>query len=160
MKPGCPREEQTFAAIRSSTISPEIAAHAQRCPACSEVLLVAEFLQKTAALTDHERAALPDPAFIWQKARRQATQQAVRVALRPIRFMKIIAILAFACSPWLRFVLPAARELAASWSKAFDFNLAFFSMPWPIANDAALLLGLSGTILLLGLSSWYMLRQE
>jgi predicted anti-sigma-YlaC factor YlaD len=159
----CEKEDQISAAIRSGqkTIGPEIAAHAQHCPACSETLLVAEFLQTNVALADHERATLPDPRPIWQKARRQATQQAVRVALRPIRFMKIIAIVAFACSPWLRWLLPIGRELAASCSKAFDLNLTFVSRPWPVtANEAMLLLGLSGTILILGLSSWFMLRQE
>jgi len=157
----CEQEDQTAAAIRSGAIGDEIAAHAEHCPACAETLLVAEFLRTNDALSDHERTALPDPAIIWQKARRQANQQAVRVALRPIRFMKIVACIAFACSPCLHWLLPIGRELTASWWKAFDLNLAYVSKPWPAtATEAALLLGFSGTIVLLALSSWYMLRQE
>jgi len=162
----CEREDQTAAVIRSGTIGDDIgdhtAAHAQRCPVCAEILLVGEFLHANAALAHHERTTLPDPAILWQKARRQATQQAVRRAVRPIRFMKIIACVAFACAPWLRSLLPMARELAVPWSKAFDLNLAFLSKPWPAtAGQLTFLVGLSGTtILLLALSSWYMLRQE
>ena len=158
----CEREDQTAAAIRSATITDEIAAHAQHCPICAEILLVGECLHANAALAHHEPNTLPDPAILWQKARRQATQQAVRRALRPIRFMKIVACIAFACTPWLRSWLPMARELVAPWSKAFDLNLAFLSKPWPAtAGQLTFLVGLSGTaILLLALSSWYMLRQE
>jgi len=171
-RPICEREDQTAAAIRSGligggtidggTIGDEIATHARGCPICAEILLVGEFLHANADLADHERTLLPDPAILWQKTRRQATQQAVRRALRPIRFMKIIACVAFACAPWLRWLLPMARELAAPWSQAFDLNLAFLSKPWPAtASQSTLLVGLSGTtILLLALSSWYMLRQE
>ena len=162
MKPGCQREEQTSAAVRGGEkkISPEIAAHAQHCPACSEILLVSEFLQNN-ALADHELSALPDPRLIWQEARRRANQEATRLALRPIRFMQIIAVVAFASSPWLRWLLPMGREFAASWFRAPDFNLVFVSRVWlPAANQAIFLLGFAVATILLSLSSWYMMRQE
>jgi hypothetical protein len=157
----CKREEQTSAAVRSGTISDEIAEHYRQCPVCSEVLLVAEFLQTNAILAADERTSLPDPARVWQKAQHRATEQAVRRALRPIRFMKLIACVAFLCSPWLRWLLPLGRELSASWSKVFDLNLNFASKPWPFSpSEITFLIGLSGTIVLLALSSWYMLREE
>jgi len=157
----CEREDQTVAAIRSGAIDDETASHAQRCPACSDILLVSEFLREDGALADHEQTALPDASHIWEKARLRAQQEAVRLALRPIRFMKIIAIAAFACSPWLRLLLPIGREFVASWSRAFDFNFAFVLRVWPAStNEAVMLLGSSGTIILLALSSWYILRQE
>lgn len=156
----CEREQQTASAILDGTIPPEIAAHAERCLACSEIMLVAQFL-RTNALSDQERTAVPDPQRIWHKAQHEARQQALRKALRPIRFMKFAACVAFACSPWLRWLLPLGQELSASWSKAFDFNLASISRPWPAtATEATLLFGLSGTIILLALSSWFMLREE
>jgi hypothetical protein len=157
----CEREDQTAAAIRSGAVHDEIASHARHCPACSDILLVSEFLREDCALADHEQTALPDPSHIWQKARLRSRQEAVRLAMRPIRFMKIIAIVAFACSPWLRLLLPIGREFAASWSKAFDLNLAFVSKVWPAAaNQAAILLSFGAATILLSLSSWYMLRQE
>jgi len=156
----CEREDQTSAAIRSGAIGQETAAHARQCPVCSEILLVSEFLQEGMALADHERTTLPRATGIWQKARLRANDEAVRLALRPIRLMKVVAVIAFALSPWLR-LLPITRALATSWSKAFDLNFAFFPKIWSVtANQAVILLGCSGTILLLGLSSWYMLREE
>lgn len=156
----CEKEGQTSAAIQGGTVSPEIASHAQHCAVCSEILLVGEFLRKDVGVSVHE-VPLPDPNLIWQKAQRRATQEAVRRALRPIRFMKIIAFIAFVCSPWLRWLLPVGRELSASWSKAFDVNLAFVSKAWPATeSEVMLLVGFSGTIILLALSSWYMLREE
>ena len=157
----CEWEEKTAAAIDCGTIDEEVASHAEHCPVCSEILLLSDTLRATAALTRHELSALPDPARIWQKARRQAVDDAVRKALRPILFMKIVAVGAFAASPWLRWLLPIARKLASSWWKTFDLNLAFAPKIWPVdVNQAVIFLGCSGTILLLGLSSWYMLREE
>jgi predicted anti-sigma-YlaC factor YlaD len=156
----CEREAQTAAAVHSGTIDHEIAAHARQCPVCSDILLVNEFLRENAAL-DQERTALPDAGLIWQKAQSRANQQAMRLALRPIRFMKIIAVVAFACSAWLRLLLPIGKELLASWSRSLDLNLGFASKIWPtMANESTILLASSGTLVLLGLSSWYMLRQE
>jgi hypothetical protein len=157
----CEREDQTAAAIRNGAIDDETASHVQHCPACSDILLVGEFLREDGPPADHEQTALPDASHIWQEGRLRAHQEAVRLAIRPIRFMKIIAIVAFAFSPWLRLLLPIGRELAASWSKAFDLNLAFVSKVWPpAANQAAILLVFGAATILLSLSSWYMLRQE
>ena len=62
----CEREDQTAAAVRNATVDRETALHAQRCPACSEILLVAEFLCDRSTLTDRERTVLPDAAPIWK----------------------------------------------------------------------------------------------
>lgn len=157
----CEREEQTSAAIRNGTIDPAAAAHAQQCPFCSDILLVSEFLRQGSALTDRERNALPDATRIWQAARVRANQQAVHLALRPIRLMKVVAVLAIVFSPWLHLLLPFARELASSWSKTFDINFAFVPKIWPVSpNQALILLGFVGTTILLGLSSWYLVHQE
>lgn len=157
----CGREDQTAATIRNGAIDDETASHAQHCPACSDILLVREFLRADCFLADHEQSALPDASHIWQKARSRAQQEAVRLAMRPIRFMKIIAIIAFACSPWLRLLLPIGREFAVSWSRTLDFNFAVVSKVWPAAaNQAVILLGFGSATILLSLGSWYMLRQE
>jgi hypothetical protein len=157
----CEREDQTAAAVRAGTIDPEIASHARQCAACAEVALVTEFLRDGDTLAEHEQIPMPDAGLIWAKANLRATQEVVRMVLRPIRFMKIIAVIAFACSPWLRLVLPVVRQPSSSWSRALDFNVAFAPKLWPVmANDSTILLASTSTLVLLGLSSWYMLRQE
>jgi hypothetical protein len=157
----CEREDHTEAAARTGMIDPEIASHAQHCTVCADILLVTDFLHERGALADHERLAMPDVGVVWQKAQSRATQEAVRLALRPIRIMKIIAVAAFACSPWLGMFLPVGRELLASWSRSVDFNVAVASRLWPLmASESTILLASTGTLILLGLSSWYMLRQE
>jgi hypothetical protein len=156
----CEREAQTAAAVHSGTVDHEIAAHAQQCLVCSDILLVNELLCENAAL-DQQRTTLPDAGRIWQKAQSRANQQATLLALRPIRFMKIIAVVAFACSPWLRWLLPIGKELIASWSRNLDFNLSLASKIWPTtSSQAAILLGFAAATILLSLSSWYMVRQE
>jgi hypothetical protein len=141
-------------------MSPEIESHAQQCAVCSDILLVTSFLNQEAR-AGYAAIPLPSADLIWKKAEWRARQQAMTRALRPIRFMMVIACLAFACSPWLGSLLPFGRELAAWWSRSLDINLASFLKIWPAtANQPVILLACFGTILLLGLSSWYMLRQE
>ena len=157
----CEREDRTVAAVLSGTLDREIAMHAQQCLACLDILLVAGFLQSNNAVADHERTALPAPGLIWRRARVRANQDALRLALRPIRFMKIMACVAFAFSPWLRLLLPIGRELSVSWSSVFDSNLLFLSKTsLGFTAQVTMFFGFAGTLILLGLSSWYMLRQE
>lgn len=157
----CEREDQTSAAVSGRTLNPEIVSHAQQCSICSDILLVAGFLQNNEVLRDLERIVLPHPGLIWQTARSQANQESIRLALRPIRFMKIMACIAFACSPGLRLVLPIGRELSTSWSRTVDSTLALFlKTSLSTSAETAILLGFSGTVLCLGLSSWYILREE
>jgi hypothetical protein len=157
----CKREEQTSAAIVSGLVDPEIVAHAQGCSACSDILLIGAFLRNESTLADQERIALPSPELIWRKAQHRATQRAVRLALRPIRVMTVLACIAFACSPWLRLVLPIFQDLTSSSAQFLGTHLVSVFRIWPGAvNEAMMLLGASGTMVLLGLSSWLMLRQE
>jgi len=157
----CEREDQTAAAVRAGTIDSEIASHTRQCAACAEVSLVTKFLREGNTLAEFEHIPMPDAGRIWAKANLRATQEVVRMVLRPVRFMKIIALIAFACSPWLRLVLPIVRQLSSLWSRALDFNIAFAPKLWPVmANESTILLASTGTLVLLGLSSWYMLRQE
>jgi hypothetical protein len=157
----CEREEQTAAAVLYGAIDSEVASHAQRCTACSDILLVGEFLRNDGTLADGEKNALPDPGLIWGKAQQRAAQRAVRLALRPIRIMTALACLAFVCSPWLRLLLPLAQSLASSFSGTLDSNLVFFFKAWPTTpNQPVLLLAVFGTIVLLGMASWLVLREE
>jgi hypothetical protein len=157
-KPYCKKEEQLIVALRDSRHEPEILAHARSCPVCSEVLLVAEFLHQEAQLADHELAALPDAGLVWRKAQALAREEALARATRPIRLARAATyVVAAFAAPWLVFAFSPAR----GWS---DFSLKYLeSMEriWPAAlSETALLLGFTGTLIFVGLSSWYMLREE
>ncbi len=157
----CEREQAIFAALLSGTLDPDLAAHARGCCACSDVLLVSGFLRRNSALSAKERNAMPDPGLIWRKAQWGATERAVRVASRPIRWMTILACVTFACSPWLRLLWPLAQSLTSSWSKMLDSSFVALSRTLPAtSNGSLILLAGTGTMLILALSSWLILREE
>jgi hypothetical protein len=157
----CAREDQTLAATRSGTIDHDTAQHAQHCPKCAEILLLSQFLRDESNLTHQEQTALPSPRQIWQKAQNRSQEYAVRLALRPIRFMKIAAVIAFLCAPWLRSLLPAGTDMFGSWTKNFGIELDLISRMWPaMASQGVILLGFAAATILLSVSSWYMVRQE
>jgi hypothetical protein len=54
----CEKEQQVVAALCGSSRDGEILGHAGRCPVCSEVLLVSEFLRESTQLAAHELSAL------------------------------------------------------------------------------------------------------
>ena len=157
----CEREDQTSAAVRNGTVDRETALHAQQCPACSEILLVGELLRDAGTLTDQERTMLPDAALIWKQAQTRASRQAVQLALRPIRFMKIIAVVAIFAVPWLRSLLLNSNEWMGSWMRNLNPDLISIPRLWPAsAYQGEILLGFAAATVLLTLSSWYMVRQE
>ena len=157
----CAREDRTSAAALSGTVDAEITSHAQQCSICLDILLVSEFLREDSTGAAHERPPLPNAGLIWQRAWLQANQEAVRLALRPIRFMKIIAVVAVVCSPALGWLLPIAKELLSSWSLNLDVNVSFARSIWPTTtSQVTILLGFAAATILLSLSSWYMVRQE
>ena len=157
----CGREDHTSAAVLSGTVNAEITSHAKQCTVCADILLVTEFLREDKALAANECTALPNPGAIRHKAQLRATQEAVSRALRPIHFMRIIAIVAFLSLPWLRFILRIARQLISSWTPNLDFNLVLSPKIWPTTTtQLAILLGFAAATILLSLSCWYLVRQE
>jgi hypothetical protein len=157
----CEREDHTSAAVFSGTINAEITSHARECPVCADILLVARFLRGDDSLAAGESTALPYADAIWHKAQLRATQETVRLALRPIRFMKIIAIVTFLSLPWLRSLLPVGRELFSSWTRNLDFNLVLSPRIWlATTTQLTILLGFAAATILLSVSSWYLVRQE
>ena len=157
----CQHEDHTSAAVLRGTVNAEITIHARQCRVCADILLVGNLLREDHAVLPQEYAVLPDAGAIWHKAGLRATQQALHVALRPIRFMKIIAIIALLSSPWLRFLLPLGKELFSSLMRNLDFSLPLAPRTWPATpSQVAILLGFAGATILLSVSSWYLVRQE
>jgi hypothetical protein len=157
----CEREDQTSEAARTGMVDCETSLHSQQCAICSDILLVHKILNDDSFFTDLEATTPPNAALIWRNARLRARKEALCVALRPIRYMKVLACIAFACSPCFRLLLPIGRQLTASWSGTLEPDLAFGLKLWPnMATESAIVLGAVGTVILMGLSSWYMLRHE
>jgi hypothetical protein len=154
----CKKEQQVIAALRASSIDPEILGHVRGCSVCSEVMLVAHFLRKSTQLATDELSALPDAALIWGKAQAFARRKALRRATLPIR-------IAWTCA----FVLAGVEtvQLILEWHGLWPWtNLwprQLWSLKWFWPSDAshtALLLTIAVSILSIGVSAGYMLREE
>ena len=153
----CEAEQALVMAVHSATLNADLLGHAGGCPACSEVLLVTEFLREESACLEHELCT-PDAAVIWRKAQTRAREKALARATLPIRIARTCAYaLAILAAPWI--VLEFSRR--PSWLS--DLGLKHFASmdgAWLAALTGTTLLGVTATFLCIALSSWYMLREE
>ena len=155
----CEREEAVAAAAAAGNCDAAILEHARQCRVCSEVLLVAKLLGACTQLSTQEVNDLPDATVVWRKARALARKQALRRATLPIRTARIAACV-FGAG-----VVPLWIE-RSGWLRAYvpHFWLAHASsayQPWVAGSSASLLmLTIIAATILIGLSSWYMLREE
>jgi hypothetical protein len=155
----CDKEQQVVAALCGSLPDAEILGHARSCPVCSEVLLVSEFLREESNLSQHELSVLPDATLVWRRAQALAREKALARATLPIRIARIAAaVVALVVAPWL--ILESHqlwRWIADLWPR----HLWSTNRLWPSdLNQTALLLAVTGTLICIGLSSWYMLRED
>jgi hypothetical protein len=149
----CDKEQQVVAALCANSCDIEILTHARNCPVCSEVVLVTESLREGTELTTHELSGLPDAAVIWRRAQAAAREKALARATLPIRIARICTlVVAVLAPPW-----------AISEIKIWLWPRPLFSLSWiwsSALNETVFLLLLTGTVFCIGLSSWYMLREE
>lgn len=155
----CEKEQQVAASLRCGLCPPELREHARQCPVCSEVMLVAEFLREETNLAQHELSTLPDAALVWRRAQALAREKALVRATLPIRIVRISGfVVAVLAAP--RLILesrPLWPWMADLWPRHLSSTIRL----WPSdLNETALLLAITGTIICIGLSSWYMLREE
>lgn len=122
----CEREEEILAAIREDSWSEDLRAHAGRCEACAETLLVASFMNKEAASIP--AAPLPDPEVIWARARAANKLEAARRAVRPIAWMEKAA--GFICGAG------AVALLIAKWQTAKGVFGSFASLPGALSPES------------------------
>jgi hypothetical protein len=155
----CEQEQQVAAALCSGACTPELREHARTCPVCSEVMLVSGFLREEASLARHELSTLPDATLIWRKAQALAREKALARATLPIRIARISAlVLAVLAAPWL---IVESRELRPWIANLWPRHLLSTNQLWPSdLNQTALLLAITGTVISIGVSSWYMLRED
>jgi hypothetical protein len=154
----CTREEEAAAAAAAGECDAAILDHARNCQVCSEVLLVTKLLGASAPLSAHELNCVPDATVVWRKAQAVARKQALRRATLPIRTARIAAcvfgaaiLLWIATSGWLRAYAPHLWLGHASSGY----------QPWFAGSSASLLmLTITAATMLIGLSCFYMLREE
>lgn len=174
----CEKELQIVRAIRSGDARPDLVVHAQACPFCSEVWLVAEFLREQTRMASPDLSSLPDPGLIWRKAKARAREQALAKATLPIRMMRTCAIvLAIFALPWLipqlrhfsawlhelgldRFSFPEQSLINQDWLSKSWINQNWVNQNWLGALTGTTWLAVSITLACIAVGTWYMLREE
>lgn len=155
----CEREEEVAAAASGGACDAAILEHARNCQVCSEVLFVTKSLRASAQLSAQEVNAVPDATIVWRKAQALGRRQALLRATLPIRtariaafaFGAVVALLWISQPRWLRAYVPDLWPGHAS--SAYQ--------SWSVGSGASLLmLTITAATILIGLSSWYMLRDE
>lgn len=157
MKPNsCTREPDVIAALLHDGLPDDLYAHASLCEVCSEVLQVTHALLREVAATSAELRP-PDASVVWRRAQSLASEKAIAKATQPICIARISSLVAAAIAlPWLVLTLPYSR----SWVPGLASHFQTVDLSFSRAATATLLLGTIGSLFLIILSSWYVLRQE
>ena len=154
----CEKEQQVAEALRSGSWSLELNEHARQCGVCSEVLAVANFLREEANLAEHELSAAPDAGLVWRKAQALTREKALVRATLPIRIAMACAfVVAIVGLPWMIVqyqVWPRMIELSQGRVPPIR---GFWTSDM---TERMLLVASTGTLICIGLSSWYMMREE
>lgn len=82
----CPREDETLAAVDSGDWTRDLQSHREDCDACAEAALIGAVLRRAAAGT--LEVDLPDPGYLWWRARLEGRDTVARRATRAIAFMQ------------------------------------------------------------------------
>ena len=96
---------------------------------------------------------LPDASSVWRRAEAMAKQQAIARATRPIRVARICAgVVALVALPWLA---PALLNSMPTFTHQVGTVDRILSQA-----TGTTLLGAGASLILISLSSWYVLRQQ
>ena len=154
----CEKEQQLGEALRSDSCTLELQEHARQCPVCHDVLLVANFLREEANLRGQELSTLPEARSIWRETQALAREKALVWATLPIRIVKTSAfVVAVVAMTWCVFEYRIWRV----GTNLGHRDLSPVTRLWPSAlSDSTLLLVSTGTLICIGLSSWYMIREQ
>jgi len=157
MKPNsCSRESDVIAALLNDALTDDLYAHASLCEVCSEVIQVTNALFEEVAPASAELRP-PDASAVWRRAQSLACEKAIAKATQPIRIARIGSLVAAAIAlPWLVLTLPYSH----SWIPDLASHFRSLDLSFSSAATATFLLGTIGSLFLIILSSWYVLRQE
>jgi hypothetical protein len=157
MKPNdCSRESEVIAALLDEGLPDDLRTHVSVCEVCSEVVEVSHaLLQEVAPVSAELRP--PDAIVVWRRAQSLARKKAIAKATEPIRIARISTGVAAAIAlPWLVVTFPNSGSWIPDLARHFwAVDLSFSS-----AATGTLLVGTMGSLFLITLSSWYVLRQE
>ena len=149
----CEKEPVVVAALLAGALPDELLIHVSVCEVCTEVAQVSQALLQEVAPAPEE-LLLPDASLVWRRAEALAKQQAIAKATRPIRIARICAcVAAFVALPWL-----APTFLNSM--PTFANHMSTLDRTFTDALTGTTLLGMVGSLILISLSSWYVLRQE
>ena len=154
----CEKEQQLDEALRSDSCTLELREHASQCPICHEILLVANFLREEAHLKKHELSTLPEARLVWRNTQALAREKALVRATLPMRIVKTSAfVVAVVAMTWFVVEYRLWRLVTDLWPK----HLTPVSRLWPPGlSDSTLLLVSTGALICIGLSSWYIVREQ
>jgi len=149
----CEKEEVVVAALLTGALPDDLLAHVSMCEVCTEVAQVSHaLLHEVAPAADVLR--LPDASLVWKRAQALAKQQTIAKATRPIRIARIFAgVAALLAIPWL------APTLLISMPN-FSHQLLTMDHTFSEALKGTPLFAVGASLILISLSSWYVLRQE
>ena len=157
MKPNsCSRESDVIAALLNDALPDDLYAHASLCEVCSEIVQVTNALFEEVAPASSELRP-PDASVVWRRAQSLAREKAIAKATQPIRIACISSLVAAAIAlPWLVRTLP----YSLSWIPDLASHFRTVDLSFSSAATATFLLGTIGSLFLIILSSWYVLRRE
>lgn len=149
----CEKEQVVVTALLAGAFPDDVLAHVSVCEICTEVVQVSHaLLHQVAPAADLLR--LPDASLVWKHAETLAKQQAIAKATRPIRIARICAgVAALLALPWL------APTLLNSMPN-FSHHLLTMDHTFSEALTGTSLLAAGTSLILISLSSWYVLHQD
>ncbi len=149
----CEKELVVVAALLAGALPNDLLAHVSVCEVCAEVAQVSHaLLHQVAPAADVLR--LPDASLVWKRAETLAKQQAIAKATRPIRIVRISAgVAALLALPWL---VPTLLNSVPNFSR----HLLTMDHTFSEALTGTTLLAAGASLILISLSSWYVLRQD
>lgn len=174
----CDRERAVVDAVVSgrweSAWGEEIRRHAAGCAICSEVVLLAQALQREDEAAQAE-VRLPSAGLVWWKAQLAARRAAEARAVQPIALMERaaqalggLAAFGLAVWQWPRIAdwlglakglshMPASSAIASEWTHRFSQVLGQgFSQP----SGYLMLVGAGAFVTLMGLAAYVVWREE
>ena len=128
----CKYEQEVIAALHSGPLRHELYAHVTDCAECSEVMLVAHFLERDA--DSMGEISIPDADMVWRRALSRSRAEAAARALRPIQWVIYASIAVMITAAfWLILALPAWLE----WLPHYTSSLHVVRGIWVAVSFAA-----------------------
>ncbi|HLJ90804.1 MAG TPA: hypothetical protein VKZ53_28625 [Candidatus Angelobacter sp.] len=149
----CSRQREIASALQAGPLSGPLAAHIEICPACSDLVLVAQTLrqarQESMQTAHHLGTSIGSPSVLWWKAQVRRRNAALEKATRPTVVMEkialatILAVVICLILLWKETILGWLIGISSAGSASWD---SFGERAWfPLLLAAGL-----GTIVLFG----------